>query len=87
MLSGEKNGTFCSLSLSPLQHSKLVARGLNDVSNNRFKRVQVPTFALALSSACNMEIQHVLFRSSLCQLSWPESLFAHFSVENFGRSL
>ena len=116
MLSGEKNGTFFSLGVSPLQHSKLLAlrqssvdllpflhegggpqlgevtcgglphltckrdhikmrdymdrrvtsptwgsppsckQALNDVSNNRFKRVHVPTFALALSSACNMEI-------------------------------
>ena len=122
MLSGEKNGTFCSLGVSPLQHSKLLAlsqssvdlgpflhegggpqlgevtcgglphltckrehikmrdymdrrvtlpkrvtsptwgsppsckQALNDVSNNRFKRVHVPTFALALSSTCNMEI-------------------------------
>ena len=32
------------------------------------------TFALALSSACNMEIYHVLFRSSLYQLFGPENL-------------
>ena len=41
------------------------------------------TFALALSSACNMEIYHVLFRSSLCQLFGPENLFALFEALRF----
>ena len=47
LLSGESNEILCTLGMSSLQYSAFfcldrVARGLDDVSNNRLKYVDVP---------------------------------------------